>query len=109
MLRVMYADDDLLTIGYVGPVDAEVGEALFDGFFKGSIDYLNGESCKYEGEGHTVLIREKCHMSGEFAGLVKFKVYSTESDVPELANKTLDHLLRQEKRAKEEVQEDGRA
>ena len=31
MLRVLYSDSELLTLGYVGKVNAVVGEALFDG------------------------------------------------------------------------------
>lgn len=95
MLRVVYADSELLTLGYVGKVNAVVGEALFDGLFEGTIDYLNGEVRSYAGEGHGIYIREKCHMNGEFAGLVKFKIYDKESDVPELAKITLEHLEKQ--------------
>ena len=49
MLRVLYSDSELLTIGYVGKVNAVVGEALFDGLFEGTIDYLNGEVRSYAG------------------------------------------------------------
>lgn len=98
MLKVMYADSELLTLGYAGKVNAVVGEALFDGLFEGTIDYLNGEVRSYAGDGHSIYISEKCHMNGEFAGLVKFKKYDRELDVPELAKTTLEHLEQQNKR-----------
>lgn len=101
MLNVMYHDDELLTIGYVGLINSEVGDALFDGLFEGEIGFPNGESRQYDGEGHAIFINERCRINGEFAGLVKFKVYQTESEVPALAKQTIDHLFRQEQAAKE--------
>jgi len=98
MLRVLYSDSELLTLGYVGKVNAVVGEALFDGLFEGTIDYLNGEVRSYAGDGHGIYVGEKCHMNGEFAGLVKFKMYDKGSDIPELAKITLEHLEQQSKR-----------
>lgn len=95
MFKVLYADDKLLTLGYVGFINTEVGGVLFDGLFEGTVSYPNGEKRIYEGEGHAIFINETCHIAGEFAGLVKSKVYESKDDIPEIVMRTLDHLENQ--------------
>ncbi len=35
-------------MGYVGPINTEVGGLLFDGLFEGTVRYPNGEKRIYE-------------------------------------------------------------